>query len=270
MWLVLGLLFCGDVSLVFPQQRDIRLTICQSPGYRGKVVFFAPHEDEHVVNAYLAEKVQNQGGRFLVLHQNGTRHITLAVGRDRVEVDPNRIFTKRGARASVLALNDHLKKGSRLYARSWRRAYALGRFILKQIKNGQRRPTIVAIHNNTEGFDDDGAGGIGTVSIHRYQKKLAAGARYIKALHVGSADEDDLFFITEPDDFEAMKTQPWHIVLQHPRVARLADEDDGSLSVLSEKKGWRYINIEAQRKPDDDHLQEQMRMVDFVFDLVQP
>lgn len=69
-------------------------------------------------------------------------------------------------------------------------------------------------------------------------------------------------------DFELLTREGWNAVLQHPQVGTLAEEDDGSLSVYSEKNQVRYINIEAQRKDGDDHLVEQQKMVDLVFDLV--
>ena len=256
----------GGKQHPFPQQPDIYLEVIESRDYRGDVFFFAPHENERVVNGYLAEKIAASKGRFVILRQNGERHLKIAVGDTHFEVDPNRIFSKRGAANSLLRLNSQLKKGSRIYRKALKRSLALGRFILKQAGPRGKHKTIVAIHNNTDGYSGDGKGGKGTISIHRYRKKLEAGARYIKEIHQGTADEDDLFFITSPKHMEVMKKTGWHVLLQHPQVATIKDEDDGSLSVLSEKKGWPYINIEAQRDPD--HLEEQKQMVDFVYDLV--
>ncbi len=258
-----------DRMLVFPVQEDIRLEAFESKDYTGRVMFFAPHENEHVVNAYLAAKVRVSRGRFLILRQNGERHISLHIGDQIYEVDPNRIFTPAGARASLLGLNPHLEQGNPDLGPAQARAIALGRFIFEQLKPkkqwGRKKPIIVAIHNNTDGYDHDGKGGEGTVSIHRYASRLAGGARYIKRLHQGPGDEDDLFFINRAKDFRAMKRAGWNVVCQHPQVATLPDEDDGSLSVYAEMRKIRYINIEAQRKPGDDHLEVQKRMVDFVY-----
>ncbi|MDH5630530.1 MAG: hypothetical protein OEY96_10300, partial [Gammaproteobacteria bacterium] len=73
-------------------------------------------------------------------------------------------------------------------------------------------------------------------------------------------------------DFEKMKQQGWNAILQNPAVALIKDEDDGSLSVLAEMKGMRYINIEAERMSEDggsDHLKVQQKMVDFIYTLFQ-
>jgi hypothetical protein len=62
--------------------------------------------------------------------------------------------------------------------------------------------------------------------------------------------------------------------LQAPEVAKLADEDDGSLSVWAEMAGLRYFNVEAQRKGDDgkgqDHLEIQKAMVRELYKLLRP
>ncbi len=258
------------MDLSFPKQKDIRLEIIKHPNYQGPVYFFAPHENEHVANEFLAQKVSEGQGTLLILRQKGERNISLHFRRKNVQVDPNRIFTAAGARASLLDLNPHLKGQPRLLRKACRRAVKLGRFICKQMGRLKKGTVVIAIHNNTDGYDDDGKGGVGTVSIHRYQHKFNAGARYIKELHVGEGDEDDLFFITEAEDFRTLSAAGWHVLLQHPQVAQLADEDDGSLSVFAEMRGLRYINIEAQRKEGDDHLEIQKRMIALVFEMVFP
>ena len=254
------------VDLAFPKQKDIRLEIHGKPDYQGPVYFLAPHENEHVANAYLTTRVQEQGGKFLILRQKGERNILLKYGEAELAVDPNRIFTRAGARSSLLKLNPQLENKPWLLYRACRRAVRLGRFITKHMGGMRPGSIIIAIHNNTDGYDDDGKGGVGTVSIERYRKKFEAGSGFIKDLHVGEGDEDDLFFITEQEDFRAMSEAGWHVLLQHPRVAWAEDQDDGSLSVFAEMKGLRYINIEAQRKPD--HLEVQKQMIELVFDLV--
>lgn len=261
----MSVLFCVLLGsfFSFPQQEDISLEIVSRSN--NNVYFLAPHENEHVVNQYLKEKLKTQAGTFIILRQRGDRHIFLKVKGQEYEIDPNRIFSEVGIRASLLKQNPELATNEKLLRKAMKRAKKLGLFILNQMPNAS---AIIAIHNNTDGYDNDGKSGVGTVSMHRYQKKLDAGAKYIKKLHFGDGDEDDLFFITEPKDFESMKKANWNVLLQHEQVATIPDEDDGSLSVYSEKKGIRYINIEAQRKEGDDHLQVQMKMVDYVYDLV--
>ena len=63
----------------------------------------------------------------------------------------------------------------------------------------------------------------------------------------------------------------WNVVLQNPDVANDPNEDDGSLSVLAEMKGKRYVNIEAERADygfGRDNLIEQKQMVDLMFEIL--
>ena len=81
-------------------------------------------------------------------------------------------------------------------------------------------------------------------------------------------DEDDLFYVTEQQDFNAMQQSGWNSVLQHPQVVTSSAEDDGCLSVYAQKLGIRYINIEAERSTNnfgENHLVEQKQMLDYVF-----
>ena len=232
--------------------------------------FFAPHENEFVANAYVAKKVTEKGGVFVVLRQAGERLIQLKINQLTVQVDPNRIFTDRGIIASIKKNNASLDPQSDTFTAACERAKQLSQFILAALGRESKSSTWVAMHNNTNGYDDDGKNGIGNVSIIRYQQKLSAGAQYLIDVAVGEQDEDDLFFVTSRDDFEAMKINGWNAVLQNPNVANDAEEDDGSLSVYAAMKGLRYINVEAERISDgfgEDHLQVQQQMVDFTFSL---
>lgn len=271
--MLVGLIFFGifinePLRVAFPQQPDILLEITTSSQGVRDLVAIAPHENENVANDYVKAVVQARGGRFVILRQLGERHIHFRLGNLTVEVDPNRIFTKRGAASSLKKLNPDLADNRRALRKARRLAVKLGRFIIDQAELA-RDTTIVAVHNNTDGYDDDGKGGRGTVSIERYAKRFADGAGYIQDVHIETGDdEDDLFFINRPLDFEAMTRAGWNVILQHPRVARDDDQDDGSLSVWAEMEGLRYINIEAQRDPD--HLSVQQAMVDYIWNLVLP
>lgn len=262
--LVLGALLCADVR-VFPAQRDIRLEVHGTAPSPARVVFFAPHENEAVANAYLARRLHGVPARFFVLRQHGERHVTFTLGDATYALDPNRMFTRAGVAASLLGLNDHLVAGTSRFFEVQARALALGRFVLGSFGPLAPDATVVTLHNNTPGYDNDGRGGVGTISIKRYLKKLQGGSVFLTDVHVGRGDEDDLFYVTDPADFAALKKQRCNVVLQNPRVAVIPDEDDGSLSVWAAMAGYRYINIEAQRKDDAgrgrDHLRKQKAMV---------
>lgn len=257
-------------SLMFSPQPDISLDVTKTSQPK-PWAFFAPHQTEHIANAYVAEQIQVKGGIFVVLKQNGKRYIQLSINNTTYHIDPNRIFTPLGRKQTLLRLNPQLAKNTVDYQLALDRSEALANFILLTM-NAQNVKTWVAVHNNTNGYSGDGHGGRGTISINRYAKKLAAGANYLIQVNDGGQDEDDLFFITHADDFKEMSQAGHNVVLQNPNVANDPTEDDGSLSVLAEKQGHRYINIEAERVDQDgfgqNHLIQQKHMVDLVFDLL--
>lgn len=256
-------------SVLFPPQQDIFLEVvtgAQSQPW----VFFAPHENEQVVNQHLSDRIREHGGVFVILRQHGERHIQLNIDNKLYEVDPNRIFTDRGRQHTLSRLNPDLTADSEQYHKALARAESLADFILKTM-DAEQATSWIATHNNTNGYTGDGNNGRGTVSIKRYQKKLDSGANYLIQVHDANIDEDDLFFVTEASDFAIMADANWNVVLQNPNVAVDPLEDDGSLSVLAEMRGKRYINIEAERCDDgfgEDHLAEQKAMVDLTFQIL--
>jgi hypothetical protein len=255
---------------MFSPQPDISLDVTKTAQPK-PWAFFAPHQTEYITNAYVAEQIEAKGGIFVILKQNGKRYIQLSINDTLYRIDPNRIFTPLGRKHTLLRLNPQLAKNILDYQLALDRSEALADFIL-QTMNAQNVKTWVAVHNNTNGYSGDGQGGRGTISINRYAKKLASGANYLVQVHDGGQDEDDLFFITHANDFKAMSLAGHNVVLQNPKVAKDPSEDDGSLSVLAEKQGHRYINIEAERVDQDgfgdNHLTQQKHMVDLVFDLL--
>ena len=51
----------------------------------------------------------------------------------------------------------------------------------------------------------------------------------------------EFFLCTDARDFAVLKTSPYNVVLQ----ANGPKDDDGSLSRLAAKRGFRYVNLEA-------------------------
>lgn len=265
------LLFALSSALTFPQQPNIYLEVVGNNDSAKDWAFFAPHETEFVANEYVAKQIINKGGVFVVLRQEGKRLVTFDIDKHKVSIDPNRMFTKLGRLASINKLNPEHRQNLSLISKAEKRAEALCLFVLKALSGKKPPTTIVAMHNNSNGFDGDGNNGIGNVSIIRYQTKLASGAQFLIDTSNGTDDEDDLYFVTDQADFNDMKKHGWNAVLQNPKVAVDPEEDDGSLSVYSEMKGYRYINIEAERVTHgfgEDHLSKQIEMVDYTFSLL--
>jgi len=267
---MLSLLFASSLAVVFPEQDDIYLEVVGHENSANEQVFFAPHENEHVINQYLAEKVIQEKGKFLVLRQAGQREISLNIDNQNILVDPNRIFTVKGIKDSIKKLNPLLAISSTDFQQAVNRSYTLGQFIVTKMGGLNKQKTWLAVHNNTQGFKDDGKGGIGNVSMIRYRYKLNSGAKYLSNLTPLVGDEDDLFFVTNKQDFMQMQSKGFNAVLQSPIVTSDIEEDDGSLSVYAQMHDMRYINIEAERKHQgigEDHLSMQIKMLNYTLSL---
>lgn len=254
--------------IALPEQPNITLEVIGQASSNPSWAFFAPHENENVVNDYVIRQIQQYGGVFIILHQQGKRLLQLDIEPFKVKIDPNRIFTEQGRRKNIIKHNPKLRLNTYVFHRAMRHSAALAQLIINTLGGIDESRIWIAIHNNTQGFRGDNKQGIGDISIQRYQQKLATGASYLIDVSEQQGDEDDLFFVTEKMDFAAMQQAGWNAVLQHPQVTSNRKEDDGSLSVYAQKLGIRYINIEAERSSDnfgENHLSEQKQMIDYVF-----
>ncbi|MCF2947813.1 hypothetical protein L0668_06830 [Paraglaciecola aquimarina] len=266
------LLFSMSSILTFQQQPNIQLEVVGNSNDSKHWAFFAPHENEHVSNDYVAQKIIEKGGVFVVLKQAGKRTVTLEIDNHKIKIDPNRMFTQTGRFASINKLNPELASDPLSIQKAEQRAKKLSEFVLDTLSGKQPPKTLIAMHNNSNGYEGDGKQGIGNVSIERYQTKLSSGAQYLIDVASGQHDEDDLYFVTDKHDFSTMQSLGWNAVLQNPKVAHDPEEDDGSLSVYAEMQGYRYINIEAERVTEgfgENHLAVQKQMVDFTFSLLE-
>jgi hypothetical protein len=267
---LLFLLFSQIIAL--PEQPDIQLEIIGQASTNPNWAFFAPHENENVVNQYVIEQIREKGGVFVILRQKGERLIRLNIEQFTVRIDPNRIFTESGRRKNIAKLNPKLRQNTYVFHRAMRRSASLAKLILNALGGQDNSKVWVAIHNNTQGYRGDDKHGIGDISIHLYHKKLAAGTGFLIAVSEPQDDEDDLFFVTEREDYNDMQNNNWNVILQHPQVISKASEDDGSLSVFAQKNGIRYINIEAERSTasfGENHFELQSKMVDYILERLQ-
>jgi len=267
---MLSLFLASSLAVVFHEQNDIYLEVIGNENTASRQVFFAPHEDEHVSNEYLAEKIIQEKGRFLILRQAGQREISLTINNQKILVDPNRIFTFKGIKDSIKKLNPELPRSSDDFQQAVKRSQALGKFIIAKMGGLNKQNIWLAVHNNTQGYKGDGKGGIGDVSMIRYRHKLNTGAKYLINLTSLIGDEDDLFFVTNKQDFLQMQFKGFNAVLQDPIVTSDIEEDDGSLSVYAHMNGIRYINIEAEREyqgKGENHLPMQIKMLNYTFSL---
>jgi hypothetical protein len=203
---------------------------------------FNMHDDENTSVDAARAVIAARGGRLVELRHTGARNLAFTLGGQRVEADPNRIFTDAGRRRTLAALSRDTPA-----ARAALAAFAdsvLARY------TAERPAVVVTLHNNTEanyGAQDYRPGG-------RYATDAAA-----VTLH-GDADADDFFFVTDRALYEALAARGFNAVLQDNDAAT----DDGSLSVWAARAGVPYVNVEAQH----GHADMQRRMIEALLDVL--
>lgn len=181
--------------------------------------YFAPHEDEKTSLAVAKAAVRAHGGKVFWFSHGGGRNISFKLGGKTYEVDPNRIFSASGAKASLKALgpySDEALQEVRVFADA----------VLSQVYSNTG--LIVGMHNNTDG----------NYSMASYIKDGKPIGEASKAWLVPGADLDDFFFTNRDYLFNKLKAKGFNVALQKRGATQ-----DGSLSVRS---GLPYVNIEAQ------------------------
>ena len=176
--------------------------------------FIVIHGDEttarDVLSAYMFD---HEGVAFIV---QGTRRNLEVAG---LKIDPNRMFSRVGAEKSLLRLNpgagaDQIEATLNDLGRERRKT-------LRQLvpPKGSR---LFALHNN-RGYS--------------VRDEIAASDE----ISLKQPDMPNNFFLcTSPADFAILQQSPFNVVLQSK-----PDPDDGSLSRLAARQGFRYINLEC-------------------------
>lgn len=197
----------------------------------GGYTFVAIHENESTAVAAARTVLARYGGRLIQLKHGGTRNVSFKLGGRAYSIDPNRIFTDAGIRATVRGgYSPEVHQAVKAFAAE----------IIKRLEGSR---AIVALHNNTNG----------SYSIRQYQGRgpLAADAAEVHV--VEAQDPDDFFFVTSRRLFAVIKAGGFNVALQSASVS-----DDGSLSVYSARHGIMYVNVEAE----NGHQAAQTKMLD--------
>lgn len=174
------------------------------------------HGNEQTAREVLEDHIRKHPGIAYIV-EGKTRNQPVMDG----VIDPNRMFSRVGAEASLKRLNrgwtqpqvdaalKHLDKGREKLVRQ-----------LLAPKGGR----TVALHNNSEGYS--------------VKDEVAISDR----TSLKEPDNPHAFFLaTDPRDFEILAASPYNVVLQQHGPP----SDDGSLSRLAAKRGVRYINLEV-------------------------
>ena len=183
---------------------------------RSKRRYVLIHGNEETARQVLTQHlVANQGIGYLV--ESRTRNVKLESGL----IDPNRMFSRAGAEASLKKLNPDWAP-ERIQA-----ALAMldrGREHLVHALMPPKGGLLVAVHNNSEAYSVRDEEAISDAASIREPSNPHA-----------------FFLCTDPGDFRILSGSGYNVVqqLHAPKV------DDGSLSRLCAARGVRYVNCEV-------------------------
>jgi len=176
--------------------------------------FLVIHGDEDTARDVLTSYMRDHPGVAYVVTSK-TREVEIKGAK----IDPNRMFSREGARASVRNLNPSIGPEPLIAVLDY-----LDREREKLLKHliplkGSR---LFALHNNRD---------------YSARDELAASDR----TSIKQPDQPRNFFLcTDPKDYGVLEQSPFNVVLQSQ-----PDPDDGSLSRLAARRGFRYINLEC-------------------------
>lgn len=203
------------------------------------LLFFNMHDDENTAVEAALRVIREYGGRVLELRHSGKRLIEFNLEGNQQAVDPNRIFTDSGAKASLERYGTYTEAGFQSV-----RQFAdqiLDRYPFAESS------VIITVHNNSK----DAYSLLSYTSGGEYEVDAAA-----THLQPGT-DPDDFFFVTDRYFFDALSAKGYNVVLQDNTNVT----DDGSLSVLAARRQIPYINVEAQH----GHRRQQAKMIREVY-----
>jgi hypothetical protein len=136
-----------------------------------------------------------------------------------VKIDPNRLFSRVGAEFSIRNLNPGIDV-ERLIDTLDFLDRERGKLLQHLIPAKGSR--LFALHNNRDYSVEDELASSNKTSIKQ------------------PAQPRNFFLCTDPKDYEILSQSPFNVVLQTD-----PDPDDGSLSRLSARRRFRYINLEC-------------------------
>lgn len=204
---------------------DERVVIQQTVG-KGKAYIHVHHNEQTALKAAKAV-IRQEGGSLLTLVHSGGRNIVFHLNKQRYEFDPNRIFTDKGIKKTLMQYSSYTPEAHREVKK-----------LAVKIKQLLPKGKIIAVHNNS------------SYSLKDYLPghELAHDAR---ALNMNPDNYyRNFYLVTKMSDYLRLKMAGFNGILQKPSAT-----DDGSLSVLLAKN--EYINVEA----GFDQLREQIKML---------
>lgn len=185
--------------------------------------FLFIHGDEDTARAILSAYMDDHDGiGYFVTGKE--RDVTIAGAK----IDPNRMFSRAGAEKSIRELNPNMDAG---------KIGAALDFLDHEREKLVRRLTpakgsrLVALHNNRDYSVRDEIAASDQTSIKQ------------------PTQPSNFLLCTDARDYDVLKQSPFNVVLQSKPTP-----DDGSLSRLAAKRGFRYINLECTIGSYEDQM----------------
>ncbi|MCU1330048.1 MAG: hypothetical protein JWN34_5418 [Bryobacterales bacterium] len=183
-------------------------------GFAAARRYLVIHGDEDTARDVLTKHMGAVTGRALIV-TGKTRNVQVRG----LSIDPDRMYSRAGAEASLAKLNPAADRASVEAVSQWldRR-----REKLLQMLTPGAGSRLFALHNNRDYSVNDELGASDQVALNQ------------------PGMPRHFFLCTNPADFAILKQSPYNAVLQTQ-----AEPDDGSMSRLAARRGFRYINLEC-------------------------
>lgn len=183
---------------------------------RSKRRYLVIHGNEETARSVLERFLQSHQGIGYIV-EGHTRNVQV----EGLLIDPNRMFSRVGAEASLRRLNQDADQAGIRRALD---ALDRGRERLVKALTPPRGGLTFALHNNSESYS--------------VESELPISDR----TSIREPGNPHAFFLcTDPADFELLAASPYNAVLQQ----KAPPTDDGSLSRLATRRGFRYLNLEV-------------------------
>jgi hypothetical protein len=178
--------------------------------------FLQIHGNETTARDVLIEHMKSASGRAFLI-ENHDRYVQFKGGR----LDPNRMFSREGAERNLRMLNPDWPEAQLISASLMLDRH---RHELVNAVRPVKGDVLIAVHNNS--------------SSYSVEDEVAISDR--TALN-NRANPHEFCLCTDPADFNRLSQGTENVVLQN----RAPKVDDGSLSRLAAREGFRYVNIEV-------------------------
>ena len=224
---LIGLSFAMDISELSYCGIDFQV---KKNGF-SDVNYILIHGDEETARMLLSEHIKkNKGKAFFI--KSKEREVVLGP----TKVDPNRIFSRTGARKALKKFKPHWdhKELTKLLEKL-DKSRNIFLFNIFPSEGG----LLIALHNNFRGYSVKDE--LTNSQLHSIKK---------------DKNPRDFIICTDLKDYQKLKKGPYNVVLQN-----IIDEDNnGSLSWPALENGVRYVNIETRL----GWLSQQRKMLKFV------